>query len=311
MLGKLKRKMQGKKDLLLSEAHVVISCVPGTDQQNVSDSTIDDYGDALKRMIEFTGDVPVQSITRQQYAEFHEWLANRGTNITTTNNYRRRCRTVWNKLAERDYDVCNIAGITKQLRPPDQTSSAITDHHLTAILEVANVRDAAIILYMAESGFRRQTVGRITVADTEIWQRPDGEFRIASKIPKEKSSPERLIIAEHAAALACKFWLNIRRHQDSPWLFNSTKDGGPLSVEAVSSIFYKLRQRANLPAGMNIHPHALRHRFAQKMLDEFDLATVAGMLAISPEVAANVYGYRSREELMRKRFGDDYFPRFD
>ena len=62
---------------------------------------------------------------------------------------------------------------------------------------------------------------------------------------------------------------------------------------------------------MNIHPHALRHRFAQKMLDEFDLATVAGMLAISPEVAANVYGYRSREELMRKRFGDDYFPYFD
>lgn len=305
----LKIKLNKMRGLRLSEVAAVVSCVPGTDKPDVSPAYTKQMNQTMNRMIEFFGgDLPVEEITRRQYAEFHEWLAGRGNAEVTVNGQRRRSRAIWNRLSERGYDVCDIEGITKELELPRQRSKAISNEQLTTILEVASVRDAAILLYMVGSGIRRQTVPRLKVAATHIWQRPDGQFRIASKIPQEKTSAPRIIMAEHDAALAVQLWLNIRRHQDSPWLFNSTHDGSQLKANSINTIFRNLRKRAGLHHSANITAHSLRHKFAQQMLDDFDAKTVSQWMGINTETLLKVYAFRSAEELVLKRFGDNHLP---
>ena len=294
-----------KWGLSLSQVADEISLVRGTNKPTVRPATARHYRDTCQRMIEFFGrDEFVESVTREEYAEWHDWLATRGTSPITTNNYRRCMRAIWNHLADRGLDVCDIDGITKLTSTPVQKSRAIEEHHLQAILRVASIRDAAIILYMASAGFRRQTVGRITVEGTKIWQRPDGQFRIASRIPAEKTSPPRVIMGDHDPALACRLWLSIREHKNSPYLFNSTQGGGQLTANAVSSIFRNIRNKANLPARINVNAHALRHRFAQNMLDDFDARSVSQWMGIEVDTLLQVYAYRSEDDLMRKRFGE-------
>jgi integrase len=77
-----------------------------------------------------------------------------------------------------------------------------------------------------------------------------------------------------------------------------------LTANAVSSLFRNIRVKANLPARMNVNAHALRHRFAQTMLDDFDARTVSQWMGIEVKTLMEIYAYRSEDELMRKRFGE-------
>lgn len=300
----------------LSDVPDLIATVPGTDRLDVSPATYKKYIEIIERFKEFyrlrghpTGDIRILSITRADWATFHDWLADRGTREVTTNGYRRRARAVWNRLKERGYPVCDISGITRELPQPAQNSKALEADHLTAVLQLAGVRDTAIILYMIQSGIRRQTVPRLTVAGTFIWPRSNGRFRIASKIPQEKTSPPRVIMADHDAALAVMLWLELREFKNSPWLFYALDTGGRLQANSINTIFRSLRERANLPAWANFHPHALRHRFAQDMLDDHDAKTVSQWLGISVETLLNVYAFRSNEDLAVARYGDHDYPR--
>lgn len=304
LLNKIRRKMKGW-GLPLSHVANELEKKDGTTQKRIAPATKRIYANTCQRMIEFFGqDVFVESITRDEYAEWHDWLAERGTSEVTVNDYRRNGRAIWNHLKKRGFEVANIEGITATLKEPIQHSKAITDDILHRILEVASIRDMAIVLFMAASGMRRQSVGRITVDRIKIWQRPDGRFNMIASIPAEKTSAPRELMGDHDSALACQLWLSVRKHKESPWLFNSTRDGEQLSENSVSSIFRKLRIKANLPAGLNISPHSLRHRAAQRMLDDFDARVVADFLGISVETLLQVYAVRSREDLIIQRFGD-------
>lgn len=294
--------------LRLSEVPLFVATKPGTDKLNIAAATLKTYADPIARMVEFLGDREVESITRAEYAAWHDWLATRGNKPQTVNNYRVRMRAIWHKLAGRGLCVCDIADLTELLDTGQQYSKAVIEKHLTSALQLASPRDAAIILFMVNAGFRRQTVTRLTVKDTFIWQGPDGRFRIASKIPEEKTSPARVLFATHETAVSVMHWLNVRQFQESPWLFYALDSGDQLSIHTVNSIFQDLKKRANLPAWANFHPHALRHRFAQNQLDGNDAATVARWMGISVETLLKVYAYRSEEELAFKRFGDTEVP---
>lgn len=94
--------------LYLSDVPEFIALVPGTKMRDVAPSTQKKYKDCIARFIEFMGeDVPVETIDRETYAAFHEWLGTRGTRAITCNGYRRRQRAIWNRLRERGIDVCD------------------------------------------------------------------------------------------------------------------------------------------------------------------------------------------------------------
>lgn len=296
--------------LYLSDVPEFIALVPGTKMRDVAPSTQKKYKDCIARFIEFMGeDVPVETIDRETYAAFHEWLGTRGTRAITCNGYRRRQRAIWNRLRERGIDVCDNRGIFKEQLEPAQKSKATMYGHMQSMLQLSNVRDTAVILYTASAGFRRQTIPRLRVDNTRIWLSDSGQYRIASKIPQEKTSPPRLIIGDEAAALAVKLWLEIREFQDSPWLFYEMHNGDQMSEFNVSDIFGRLRRAANIPAWSNASAHGLRHRFAQEQLNEHDQKIVAQWMGISVETMLKVYAHRDEESLITARLGDKDFPK--
>lgn len=318
MLSRL-RSMLSSNRVHLLDVPELVSKKPGTDAMRVSHATYRKYYDVIARFSEFLeeqGGDPnplVTDITRNDYSAFHDWLATRGTVVITTNGYRVRARSIWHRLKKKhDLDVCNIDDITVLLREPDKQSKAITEDHFTRILQFASARDSAMILYMLDGGFRRQSVPRIKLSKTHIWQRKeDGEYRIASLIPAEKvSSAERLVMGEHRTAVAIMNWLNIRQFKDSDYIFYNMWDGEQLSAASVSEIFKDLRKRCNLPSWHNVNAHALRHKFAQdKLGDKVDAATVAAWMGITVDTLLKVYAVRDRNGLIVARFGDDDYPR--
>lgn len=314
MLSRLRQMLSSNAPLLL-DIPALISAYPNTDTPRVAHATTLKYRDAVARMSEYLHIIgkddnpPVTWITREDYAGCHDWLNTRGTAVITTNGYRRRLRGIWH-LLRKDYrlNVCDIRDITKEEPEPYQRSKAITEEHFNRVLQLSCCRDTAILLYMLDGGFRRQTIPRLAVRDTHIWQRADGQFRIASKIPPEKTSPERVIMGEHRTAVAVMNWLNIRQFPESPWLFYNMHNGEKLTATSVSEIFKDLRKRCNIPSWSNVNAHALRHKFAQNQLDKHDARTVADWMGITVETLLSVYAARDIDGLILARFGDSDYP---
>lgn len=293
------------KPLYASQMGDEAARIPGTNRYDVKNTTRRKYravGSLIRQY--FGSDIDVTAVTREDYAEFHDWLLERKTSVITANTYRRVCRAVWNRLRERGWNLVDISGITRMEPEPTPDGKAITDDHLSWLLGIANTRDLAMVLVAAQSGCRRQTLPRLKLSEMKVWEGPDGRYRVAFKIPSEKGGRPRVLFARHEAALAIMLWLEIRRF-DSDHVFNSMNDGEPLTVEGVGTAMKKLRERANLPYDANVGWHALRHRFAQKNLGHFDAKVVADWMGISVETVLLVYAARTNEELEALYFGDN------
>lgn len=295
--------------IYLSETPAIAAAVIGTTAPDVSPATLRTYRRTIARMTAYLSDIPAEEVTRDQYAAWHDWLATRPTcKPITVNTYRRTARAVWNRLRARGLAVCDIEGITRLIDTGPPSGKATSADWLDRALQVSGPRETAVILYMIEAGFRRQTVPRLRVDDTLIWQGPDGRFRIASRIPQEKTSPPRLIMAGHRAAVGVMNWLNIRKFTGSPWLFCSLSTGDQLAVQTVNSAFTNIRQRGNVPTWARFHPHALRHLFAQQQLQAHDAKIVSQWMGISVTTLLNTYAVRTEQDLALARFGDMEIP---
>lgn len=306
MLSNIKRIMSRHRPLLASQMGDEAAKIPGTDKLDVRRSTRRQYRKVGRLLREFFGrDLDVTTVTRQQYADFHDWLLGRtgSSSVVTTNSYRRTCRAVWNRLRERGYELVDIEGITKMEPVPTPDGKAIKDGTLARLLGRANIRDFAMILFAAQSGCRKQSLPRLRRDTMRLWEGPDGRWRVAFKIPSEKGGRPRVLFARHEAALAIMLWLEIREY-DSDYVFNSMATGEPLTDGGVTHAMKSLRKRANLPENTRAHWHALRHRFAQNNLNRYDAKIVSDWMGISVETLLMVYAQRSNDELEAIYFGD-------
>lgn len=305
VLSNIKRIVSRHKSLPASKMGDEAARIPGTDRYDVKSTTRRQYRKVGALIRKYFGhDIDVTTMTREDYADFHQWLLDRNSGSTVTvNSYRRVCRAVWNRLRDRGWQLVDIRGITRMEPEPTPDGKAITDDHLAWLMSIANIRDLAMILVAAQSGCRRQTLARLRQSQMKLWEGPDGRYRVAFKIPSEKGGRPRMLFAQHEAALAIMTWLAIRRF-DSDHLFNSLNDGEPLTVFGVETAMRKLRERSNLPLDAHAHWHALRHRFAQKRLNHFDAKVVADWMGISVETVLLVYAARTNEELEALYFGD-------
>lgn len=289
--------------MLLSDCAGFAARIQGTTVIGVSPYTFGVYGVVCRQLITYLGDVEVESITRDEFAHWHEWVGGReGISPHTINTYRRTARAIWGRLRDRGVNVCDISGITRMVPAPVGQGKAISEEHLQLILNVANERDQAIVLFMLDSGIRRQSVPVITTRSTLIYNGEDNRLRMVVKIPQEKTSAPRPVFAGHEAAAAVQRWLNTRHHRNSSYVFNNMITGGRLNVRTVTGLFGILRGRAGLPAGVGVNAHALRHRFAQDRLGRFDAKIVAQWMGISVETVLEVYAHRSYDELERLYF---------
>ena len=188
-----------------------------------------------------------------------------------------------------------LAAHLRDLRPPPRRGKAINDQVLGQLLEVASIRDRAIVLLLRDSGARRGAIATLKRDDVRLWQEGGGWRLAAHAITKGGNTA--LLLAGGECAEAVRAWLAIA--PASSHLF-CTEKGEPIAPQTVNSMFRRLKELANLPEGSRANAHALRHRFAQKMLARHD-AKVVSQLMGHAEVSTtlDVYAQRDEEELIR------------
>lgn len=186
-------------------------------------------------------------------------------------------RTAWRHLkgffdwleSEGDVSANPFLGIPKPEVPPVEVQ-VLTPVEVRRLLDAAkgnrpeSRRDFAILTIMLDAGLRLSEVTNLQLDDVGV----DRTLRVYGKGRKW-----RTVALGSTATTALDRWLRVRG-SSAGGLWTGRK--GPLTATGVRGV---VRRRGNL-AGLDVHPHMLRHTFVDNWLrnggNEVDLARLAG-----------------------------------
>jgi site-specific recombinase XerD len=135
----------------------------------------------------------------------------------------------------------------------------------------ADLRDRALVLFLADTGCRVSEVAGLAVTDVDLRE------RVAHVVGK--GNRPRTVPYGSTTAQALDRYLRARRRQrygDRDWLWLSSTAKGRFTVNGIQQALRKRGQRL----GIHLHPHMFRHGFADAWLraggGEGDLMELAG-----------------------------------
>lgn len=263
----------------------------------VSPATARLYVHATNSLVRFVGrNAELASVDCQQIWQYQQWLRDEsGLSVVGANTYRRTLRALLRRAGRPE-----LADHLKALRPPPRRGKAMSDEVLEQLLAVAGVRDRAIVMLLRDSGARRGAIAGLKRASVRLWQ-VRGGWRIAAQ-SLTKGDITVLLLGGDECARAVQDWLLIA--PESSHLF-CIGDGSPMAAQTINSVFRRLAEVAELPPGARVNPHALRHRFAQRMLAAHDAKVVSQLLGHAEvSTTLDVYGQRDEVDLMRLYYND-------
>lgn len=272
-----------------------------------SAKTASNYRLYLERLVEFTGDIEVGSITSEIVRKYRLWL-NRYQNdhndelATITQSYHLiALRGFLGYLSRRD-----IASLSPdKIELPKVSRKQVTFLHFEEIERLleqidlhdeAGLRDRAIIELLFSSGLRVSELVNLNRDHINTTRR---EFMVRGKGQKD-----RPIFISQAAADRVNEYV-ARRIDNLPPLFlsysrnNATGTGGDYRRLTSRSIQRMISKYARL-AGITKHvsPHTLRHSFATDLLmNGADIRSVQSMLGHSNIATTQVYTHVTDEHL--------------
>lgn len=247
-------------------------------------------------------DAELTAITPRQIHQWQTSLAKSGTvSPITANSYLRGIKTLYGRLQKQGHTPTNPAEPVKYLPEPQPNPKAITEADYRAMRNVCDGRNRAIVSTLWATGCRVGGLLSMDVNKLDVWH-TDGRLCYAVLV-KEKFSKTRWVYLADEAAQDLAEWLAIRPPAHCPAIF-TTRSNGRLTRNGLNSLLRHLRLAAQVNPDYS-NPHAFRHAFALRKLDEgYDLATVSQWLGhSSPEFTAKVYCIRSEKQL-RARFFD-------
>lgn len=125
----------------------------------------------------------------------------------------------------------------------------LTAEQLQAVLKVCNVRDRAIVLFMADSGLRRSEVIALNVADVDM---QSGSVTVA-RGKGRKARISRIGATTRRALLAYR-----RTLADRAGALFQSKHGGRLTGNGLRQVYRRLTKQT----GIHVTPHAMRRTWA-------------------------------------------------
>jgi site-specific recombinase XerD len=235
-------------------------------EKNVSPKTIENYSLWLNRLVEFLGDVEIQTINRMQILEYRMALNTEGLGIKTINYHIVAIRAFLKFLLKNDIDCISPDKLELAKTPPREVSF-LDEEEIDAILKapegetknsVQQARDIAILQFLYGTGLRVSELVALQKKDIKI---DSNQFYVIGK-----GSKMRAIFATKQARKALENYLK-QRNEDSLYLFTSLSGnslGNALSKNAVEEIVKKYAQRAGIKK--RVTPHTLRHSFATSLI---------------------------------------------
>jgi len=156
-------------------------------------------------------------------------------------------------------------------------------------------RDAALLAVMAGTGARRAEIADLDVDD---WAGDVGELVIRHG----KGGRQRKVYLHGGAVTALEAWLDLRGRDPGPLFLAVRKDGQVdlvrrrLSATAIWRRCQRVAARAGVPA---TSPHDHRRTVASTLLDQADIAVVAGLLGHRQVTTTARYDRRPAEARRR------------
>lgn len=299
--------------MLLSEA--IEALLIATKVEGRSPRTLEAYRQKLKPLVEFLGDVQVDAITTDDLRRCIAHLMDRPTvhvghptrkeragtlSPFTIASHVRAIKRLFNWLASEGKIQTNPAQRIKTPHPKRQEPKGAEWQDILALLSttegdaLTDVRDRALILFLADTGCRVGGLCGLRVQDINL------EKRMARVM--EKRGKARPVFFTKATAQALAAWLAVRPQDRGAWVFVGlgNRSRGALTPSAVAKI---LKERGRL-AGVKgpVNPHAFRHGFARYfILNGGDLGTLADILGhTSVQVTKDFYAVFTVGELQEK-----------
>ena len=282
---------------------------------NAADSTRSWYQARLSALVEFTGDVEIEELTISHLRRWRLSLIERdgrwqdhptrpeqagGLSPWTVRGYVRAVRAFCNWCVREGLLVSSPAARLRLPPKPQNPPKAVSEDDVEAMLEVAGVRDRAIVCVLAATGCRVGGLCDLRLSDLELGHQP------ARAMVREKGrggKKSRLVFFGPQTVSALRAWIAIRPEVGDDHIFLGQR--GPLTEGGIYQVLRRLAKKAGIHGRSN--PHAFRHAFARGALEnDADLGTVSQLLGHSSIGVTNeFYGRWSVEELGRRseRYG--------
>jgi len=252
--------------------------------ENKSEQTVKVYLDAIRGLTRHLGDRDISEISRDDVRGFIQHVLAVNKPYTALNRYRSLKTFFRWAVAEEELETSPMEGL-KGPRVPEVAIEVVTDDELRKLFAACSGRgfferrDHAILRLLASTGMRADECYRLRLIDLDL---AEAEVTVLGKGRRLRTVP-----FGKKTQVALDRYQRVRethKHADEPWLWLSRH--GALSYQGLGLIVRRRGERAGIP---NLHPHRLRHSFADSCLragmQEGDLMRLAG--------------WRSREMLSR------------
>lgn len=298
--------------MLLSEAIEALAVATVADGRSLKTATT--YRSKLGQLVAFLGDVSVDQVTVNDLRRFVAHLRQRetryadtsarpeiegGLSMATISGHVRSFKRLFNWLYTEELITNNPAKRIKVPKASRDEPKAYDMEDLQRLLEAtagddpADVRNRAIILFLADTGCRVAGVAGLKLTDLDMRQR-------IAKVT-EKGSKIRKVPFSQPTATALGAWLAVRP-ADTPYVWSgvSRSSRDHLSAEGIRQMLKRVGRKAGVKGPVN--PHSFRHGFAREyLLSGGDLATLADLLGHSDvQVTWNSYAIFRTAELQAK-----------
>ncbi len=300
--------------MVLSEA--IESLVEHTKAKHPYSRTADSYREKLAHLVAFLGDRPVDLITTKDLRRYMIDLATREVRYedhpyrakvhgvlspATVATMFRAVKRLFNFLRDEGEITKNPACTVSVSRPAKgKIPKAIAFEDFQRLVDVtagddpANMRDQAIVLFLADTGCRLGGLVGLRLTDLDLAR------RVA--IVTEKGDKTREVYIQDLTRQVLERWLSVRPAGESDRVFVQLHihPGAVLRNEGVHQILRRLKARAGIEGPCNAH--SFRHAFAREYLrDGGDLATLSDILGHSDiTVTAMFYAIFLPSELQAK-----------
>lgn len=268
-------------------------------EQNRSQKTIANYDHYLTRLIDYAGDIEIESIDLELIRKWRLWLnrlgSDRGDELEkNTQNYHlialRNFLKYMNKLGKNVLSPDKI----ELAKSPRKQVTFLNEDEISRLLSappaagVAGLRDRAILELLFSSGLRVSELVSLNYGDVNLKRR---EFMVRGKGQKD-----RPIFISEDAARAITTYLEERGDNSAPLFIrvggskkaDTSGDYLRLTARSIQRMVSKYAMKAGITK--HVSPHTLRHSFATNLLmNGADLRSVQAMLGHSNISTTQIY----------------------
>lgn len=278
-----------------------------------SGRTVEGYRRNLGYVLLFLGDVDIEGITIADLRRYASMLRSRttrygdneyaptqqgGLSAFTIASYLRVVKRLFSWLTEEGALQVNPA-LRLRLQTPQRREPKAIDFDdfrrlllATASNRLDDVRDRALLLFLADTGARAGGICHLRIEDVD-------QVRMTVRLT-EKGEKTRVVPLSDATVAAVAAWLAVRPAADADWVFvtlGPRSHGDRLTEEGLKEVLRRLKRQSGVTGRVN--PHSFRHGFAREWIrNGGDIATLARILGHSdPAVTARFYSVFSDQEL--------------